>query len=569
MKKRLGLVCILLILLVALGVVVYEKNRIGQFIVESDERFYISLKLDNRRQEVLPWYDGAEDLYYFFLPSCVQDEEIYFDSVADCRIVLNGIEISKRDSFLWKKGEIYSLELEDNSLRITFMKSENLPAMFMDTESGSMETIWEDKYYKEPGMLTVVNENGNVQYHGKLDKISGRGNSTWNFDNKKPYSISLTDSYPLCNLDTGKDWDLLSLCFEHDMIHTKIIFDMAREIGLIGTPECTWVDLYCEGEYQGLYLLTEDVASDFKNVSRVVLLEREAIDRLEEGEPFFTTSECQYTFVLREPLFMSEEQIQKATDFVQDIENLIMTGDNSYKEYIDMDSLAKQYLLDKIFMEADAMVLSTYYYIDWNTNRFYAGPFWDYDNSLGQTNTNYESSIESVPNGMAAWYNTFYEDPEFYQIMYAEYVELLPHFERILQEDIGRYVERIQASAEMDYTLMKHYVASSSSRYANWDSYVKYTKFFLANRLNFLNNLWDIETSEFEVPESTGEYHDVYFKMTDGTVAEKRSVLDGTCMEELPALDENLRWYFWHLSVEYSNLRPVYEDIVLYAYPVS
>lgn len=249
MKKRLGLVSALLILLFVLSVVIIDKNRMTQFIVESEENFYISLKLDSRMQEILPWYDETDNLYYFFLPSCVHDQMIFFDSETSYRMVLNGKKISKRDTFLWEKGEIYMLELEDNSFQVTFMKSENLPTLFIDTESGSMDAVRSDKQHKESGMLNIVTEGGNIQYNGKLDKISCRGNSTWSFPDKKPYSISLADSYPLCNLSENKDWKLLSLCYEHDKIHSKIILDTAREIGLSGTPECTGVDLYCGGEY--------------------------------------------------------------------------------------------------------------------------------------------------------------------------------------------------------------------------------------------------------------------------------------------------------------------------------
>ena len=272
MKKKLGLAGGLLILLFVLGVIVFDKARMAQFIVENDDRFYISLKLDGRTQEVLPWYDEAENLYYFFLPSCISDSTIFFDSKPSCTMMLDGRKISRRDSFLWEKDKVYLMELEDNSYNVTFMKSENLPSLFMYTESGSMDAVWKDKKYRESGTLTIVSENGNIQYSGKLDKISGRGNSTWVFPDKKPYSISLKDSYPLCNLSAGKDWNLLSLSFEHDKMHSKIILDMARSIGLSSTPECTWVDLYCEGEYQGLYLLTEDVDADYKYISEGVLL---------------------------------------------------------------------------------------------------------------------------------------------------------------------------------------------------------------------------------------------------------------------------------------------------------
>lgn len=61
-------------------------------------------------------------------------------------------------------------------------------------------------------------------------------------------------------MELGKKWNLLALFYEWDRMHTKIALDMAREMGITCTPESTWVDLYCNGQYVGLYLLTETVS---------------------------------------------------------------------------------------------------------------------------------------------------------------------------------------------------------------------------------------------------------------------------------------------------------------------
>ena len=262
----------------------------------------------------------------------------------------------------------------------------------------------------------------------------------------------------------------------------------------------------------------------------------------------------------------------ETADFVQNVEDLILAGNDLYREYIDMDSIARQYLMDKVFMNSDAMLMSTYFYIDLNKDKIYAGPLWDCDRAIGLLFPDYNTPIDGAPNGMSAWYNAFYADPEFYGIMREVYVGLQSDFEHILKEDIDSYAEWIKASVEMDNVLYDHIPDSKKiGRYTNWNSYVRYLKYFLANRLNYLNDLWGVEGCEFQTSESTGEYHDVYFKMEDGTLIDKRRIMDGTCIEELPVLDEKLYsgWYFWHMKGEYSNLRPVYEDMVLYARPVS
>ena len=44
-------------------------------------------------------------------------------------------------------------------------------------------------------------------------------------------------------------------------MNTKTAFDIAEILGLYYSPQCTWIDLYLNGEYSGIYLLTESVSA--------------------------------------------------------------------------------------------------------------------------------------------------------------------------------------------------------------------------------------------------------------------------------------------------------------------
>ena len=561
MKKRIALLGIFLIFLCMLGFLISESKRKTQFVVDNGGNFYVSVKADESTQKIMPWYDETQGVYYFFLPSCVNDETVYFNSSRHS-IEIDGNKIHKRAKWVWEKDRIYSLGIDGDFMRITFMKSENLPAFFIYTSSGNMDSVWADKEYEETGSLTIIEKDGHIEYTGNLNKISGRGNMTWQAA-KKPYAISLKDSYPLCDLSSAKNWKLLALYYEYDKMHSKIILDMARKIGFTGTPECTWVDLYCCGEYQGLYLLTGDVSEKYKNTSGI-LFEKAVDFQLKYGEPFFETDRGHCLFKYDNPEKLSPEEMKETENFVQKTETALLSGDDTYKEYIDIDSFAKQYLLDKIFMDPDAMWASTFYYLDQQENKIYVGPFWDYDLSCGSVLPNYNTSIEGKPNTMEMWYDTLYQDADFYTSMQDTYLELLPEFENILYQEIDQYAEWIQASEAMDEVLYEQVFI-----YDEWDSRIKCLKYFLAHRLNYLNDLWGIEGHFFQSPESTGEYHTIYFKSLDGITMEERTVLDGSCLSELPALDKEkyIGWYYWDqnagkfIGYEYSTMRPVYEDV--------
>lgn len=569
MRKRLGLLAILVVFTVVLSIICIKQEERIRLYEDEENEIYLILSLENRDVEIYPWYNEREHIFYFFLPSCVKDNKVYFDSLIQRSVILNGVLYNKR--FLnWEQDEIYLIQIDDALFPVTFMKSENIPAFFIDTETGNMDLIHADKRHKEKGTLLVVEETGNIQYSGKLDRISGRGNTTWTNAYKKPYAIKLSKKYPLCGLDACKRWNLLALYFEHDRIHSKIAFDLANEIGLTSTPKCIWVDLYCEGEYKGLYLLTEDPTKDYKN-NAGYLLERDKIARLQENTAYFETELAGYVFSFREPDSPSKEQQEKGFQFIQNLENLIFQRNDKYKEYIDLDSLARQYLIDKLFMNFDAMKVSAFYFVDEEEKKLYAGPLWDFDLSVGTIISDYEAPMNGYPNSMAEWYDVFYGDEDFRSILFSVYQDILPSMKRILEEDIDRFVNILAASVKMDQVLERYYATPDySDSYEEWESYIKYLKFFLSKRLNYLCDLWEINGNTFEAPEGTGESHVVEFRTSDGESVSTQVIPDGEIIKFAPEIDKEIweGWYFAGLSKLYDKI-PIYEDVILYARPIS
>lgn len=60
-------------------------------------------------------------------------------------------------------------------------------------------------------------------------------------------------------MGAGENWLLISNAFDETMLRNLITFDMARQLKVPYTPEAKHVNLYINGEYRGLYLLSEKV----------------------------------------------------------------------------------------------------------------------------------------------------------------------------------------------------------------------------------------------------------------------------------------------------------------------
>jgi len=575
---------VLLTLLILFGCFLFTaQNRRVQFQTDEQHNLILSLKTDDNNEILYSWFNETDGITYFFLPSFIQDRHIYCDFLESGTICIENVPLSKHDCFTWESNIPYTVTCNGQDYTVVFMKSANLPSLFIKTESGSMDYVNADKNNEEQGSLGIVATAGNLEYSGKLKRISARGNSTFDTE-KKAYTIVLDKASPLCGLEAGKKWNLLALYYEYDKMHTKLIYEMADYLDMEYNPGCTWVDLYCNGEYQGLYLLTEAVTvadgrveiHDLEkenektdqpvNISGGYLIEREEAERLEPKEAYFTTS-CGYHFALKSPKIPTKEELDYIQDYIQNIENMLIEGDTSYLDHLDPDSFAKQFLIDKLTLNPDAMRMSAFYYKDRNSDILKAGPLWDYDRAMGTSLPDYTARIEDYPNSMNEWYMSLYSDPVFFQKLTAYYERLLPFLEDILENKIDAYASLLADAVAMDTTRRPfHTVQCASMSYMEYDSYIRYLKYFLAGRINYLNEIWQIGYPSFHTPPSTGETHTVNFFTEDGTLLETRSVMDGDCILDLPALDTEIYsgWQFFQTGKTYHTMQPVYEDLDFY-----
>lgn len=498
MKKRLKLCFLLVILLVCGCLFAKYRSRAVQFtICKEGSELRMKVMTDNMERMLYPWYDEQGDIYYFFMPAFVDDHIIYFDQVWGTNIEINGQIYRQGSSFEWRTGEVYQLRERESNLnfQVSFMKSENIPALFVDTDSGSMEYLQSDKENEEQGRLAVIDADGKVEYNGKLDKISGRGNSTWD-QYKKPYSITLPASYSLCGLDAGKKWNLLALCFESDKIHSKLVYDMARELGMDYSIQCTWVDLYCNGEYEGLYLLTEavtvgegrveleELSETDDDISGGYFLEKDIVDIESEQKPYISTEFA--TFVVHYPKQPTEEQINYISGYMRWIERMIVSGDIEYRDYIDVDSFVDHLILENITLDDDGMVRSTFFYKDKGDDKLYLGPVWDYDRAMGEGyQREYESPIFMV--GMENWYQALYADEYFRDSVVCEYQQIRPYLQYVLDEQIDFYADEVRASVAMDHVIES---AHRNQEVQDYQIAIENLKSYFAERLKYLDALW-------------------------------------------------------------------------------
>ena len=73
--------------------------------------------------------------------------------------------------------------------------------------------------------MALIEEDGTVNYKGKLEYITGRGNTTWALE-KKTYALKLAQAYPLLGMNNTKKWVLLANGYEGSKIMYMFSFQV-------------------------------------------------------------------------------------------------------------------------------------------------------------------------------------------------------------------------------------------------------------------------------------------------------------------------------------------------------
>ena len=396
------------------------------------------------------WYSSKEKAYFLFLPA--------FADASNLTIWFGGAKELTIDGKLVKNGEStsvlipgarLSVTLDNKSCELRVMQSARIPAMFLHTESGSMEHIHKSKNNEEPGSFLLMDAQGGRLQGGDLSQIKGRGNYTFTL-NKKPYQIKLKTSADLCDMGKAKTWILLANHYDNSLLRNKIAFDLADAVGLMYSSKSQAVDIYINSEYRGSYLLCEkveigdtrvgindlekdteiansasldtyarfgkpyqqggskgiNIPSDPEDITGGYLLELDYKSRYRPEVSGFVTKRGQ-SVIIKEPECASQNQAEYIRAFMQGFENAICAKDGRdpatgkhYSEFVDMDSLVKKYLMEEFAKNFDGNRSSQFYYkpADEQSRLAFAGPVWDYDIAFGNYATERNQKVKDPRN---------------------------------------------------------------------------------------------------------------------------------------------------------------------------
>ena len=129
--------------------------------------------------------------------------------------------------------------------------------MTITTDNGAKVDSKEKADYRAC-TIKIESDTAAWNYEGR-GRIRGRGNSTWKWYPKKPYRIKLDEKASILGLADDKDWVLLANYRDPTHLMNTFVFEMGQGLGMLYTNHTRYVEVTLNGEYIGLYQLTEQV----------------------------------------------------------------------------------------------------------------------------------------------------------------------------------------------------------------------------------------------------------------------------------------------------------------------
>ena len=445
-------------------------------------------------EEILCWNQDDERCFVF-LPSYadLNRTEIQLDGNRNCQLgeiqLTDGLYCSS--FFLDTDYELTGDGFTPKTLQ--FVQSANVATMYVETYSGNMERVQTDKNYKERATTTVYTVDGHLDFQG-FNYIRGRGNSSWNYD-KKPYNLYLYESASLLEMDESTDWVLIANASDSTDLRNKLIYDFAESISPHSgwVPENKYVDLYLDGEYAGLYLLSEkkeSAAYKFKDNKddHITICLNNYVTKLDDPETALKLDDSIFAEIV-EPSISSAAKLSRLEAYLNEMMTAL-PGEN-WIDYIDLDSFARKYLIEEIFTNTDGGEASQFYYWDQSVNKLYAGPCWDYDMTLGDDTWVDWISPNCLKMQSSIWYKDLWTHEDFAEYVQEIYsAECLPLLNKMIEDfpSISKSIEKATNANHIRWAAMFENKQDSASMLQ-----------FLSDRVSFLNSLWVDHTEYCEI----------------------------------------------------------------------
>lgn len=270
--------------------------------------------------------------------------------------------------------------------------SGTLPVMYIETENRTPITskteYLDAKYWLDPLNIKEYDALGSESEPLSM-QIRGRGHSSWKGE-KKPYKIKLAKKTSVMGMPKNKHFALLK-----PTESAVAGFQLGKLMDMAWTPSFRPVEVVLNGDFIGLYFITETIRIDEDRVNIYEQKDQETdaniipygwlveVDNYID-ECQITIPECSnWNLTLRyhSPENLSTNQLQWLTNEFEAINAAVYSENKTstvWEDYFDVESMARFFIVQEVMDNPDGFHGSFYLYKDMGDNaKWIAGPIWD------------------------------------------------------------------------------------------------------------------------------------------------------------------------------------------------
>ena len=318
-------------------------------------------------------------------------------------------------------------------------QSGTLPVMYIETRNRQPITT---KTVYIPGTYYIVDE-----VHPEVNvgtpalplplEMRGRGHSSWK-GVKKPYKIKLGEKAPLLGMNKHKHWALLKF-YEPTVAGMRL----GNIMGMDWTPSTRPIEVVLNGDYLGLYLLTE---TNRISKQRLDIYEQPNWNEDENSIPygwlvevdnywennqivFRENSSWNMNITLHSPDSLSAAQRDWLLNEFKSINSAIYCDDkttSTWEQSIDVEAMARYFIIQEVLDNSDGFHGSFYLHKDWTDDaRWVAGPLWDLSCNQ-RAKTDYTFRMKTSYGFTPHWIGELIKDEDFCQAVRHAWREFYP-----------------------------------------------------------------------------------------------------------------------------------------------
>lgn len=380
--------------------------------------------------------------------------------------------------------------------------------LYITTANGSEVT---SKEYYTPCHVSLGALGSFSNYSG-TGGIRCRGNSSFLWYDKKPFRFKLDEKHKILGLAKAKSWVLLANYRDVTDLMNTFVFEMGEDLGLPYTNHTRYVELFLNGDYRGLYQLTEQVQQGKNRVAvsddRGILISLDVDDGPAES-PY--ADDNFWSEVYRLPVcvkypdddFLTANTVDSVRAVFGELERAIKSKDyNRIEPLLDIPSFIKYLQIQEFVYNVELAAPRSIYMHKDGDGKWVMGPLWDFDAgydfdwSQMTTGHNYFSDFTETimgtnplkRNGNYSYVSQFFTDifgcKEFVEQYKAQWASVKDTIVDHAWEECMKYVAQMRESGAIDREMRRWPLARKS-----FDEELEKMHHWLQNRLTHISYL--------------------------------------------------------------------------------